>query len=69
MGYISTQSIKGIGRPPPNILDFKSVEVELKADPGNHNGPVISDASGTGFTNTGPTGEADDIAGLFNALN
>jgi hypothetical protein len=61
MGYISTQSIKGIGRPPPNILDFKSVEVELKADPGNHNGPVISDASGTGFTNTGPTGEADDI--------
>ena len=52
---------KGIGGPPPNILDFKSVEVELKADPGNHNGPVISDASGTGFTNTGPTGEADDI--------
>ena len=37
---------KGIGGPPPNILDFKSVEVELKADPGNHNGPVISDASG-----------------------
>ena len=33
----------------------------LKADPGNLNGPVISDTSQTGFTNTGPTGQADDI--------
>ena len=52
---------KGIGGPPPNILDFTSVEWTLKADPGNLNGPIISNTSGTGFTNTGSTGQADDI--------
>src|SRR4051812_4905281 len=52
---------QGIGGPPPNILDFTSVDVELKADPGNLDGPVISSPEGTHFTNTGPTGEADDI--------
>jgi hypothetical protein len=41
--------------------EFLSIEWELKADPGNLNGPVISDTSQTGFTNTGPTGQADDI--------
>jgi len=43
---------------PPTFL---SVEFTLKADPGNLNGPVVSDTSQTGFTNTGPTGQADDI--------
>jgi len=43
---------------PPTFL---SVDMTLKADPGNHNGPVVSDTSQTGFTNTGPTGQADDI--------
>jgi hypothetical protein len=46
-----------VGFPPT----FLSIEWELKADPGNLNGPVISDTSQTGFTNTGPTGQADDI--------
>ncbi|HTI84496.1 MAG TPA: hypothetical protein VL614_28930 [Acetobacteraceae bacterium] len=43
---------------PPKFL---SVDVTLKADPGNLDGPVVSDTSQTGFTNTGPTGQADDI--------
>jgi hypothetical protein len=43
---------------PPTFL---SIDMTLKADPGNLNGPVISDTSQTGFTNTGPTGQADDI--------
>jgi hypothetical protein len=43
---------------PPTFL---SIDVTLKADPGNLNGPVVSDTSQTGFTNTGPTGQADDI--------
>ena len=37
---------KGIGGPPPNILDFKSVEVELKADPGNHPAVPVSRTPG-----------------------
>jgi hypothetical protein len=43
---------------PPKYL---SIDVTLKADPGSLNGPVVSDTSQTGFTNTGPTGQADDI--------
>jgi len=43
---------------PPSFL---SIDTTFKADPGNLNGPVVSDTSQTGFTNTGPTGQADDI--------
>ena len=43
---------------PPTFL---SIDMTLKADPGNLNGPVVSDTSQTAFTNTGPTGQADDI--------
>ena len=46
-----------IGVPPT----FLSIDWTLKADPGNLDGPVVSDTSQTGFTNTGPTGQADDI--------
>jgi hypothetical protein len=52
---------EGTGGPPPHILNFTSQDMMLKADPGNHNGMVSSTASGIGFTNTGPTGEMDDI--------
>jgi hypothetical protein len=52
---------QGIHGPPPDILTFTSVDLALKADPGNHNGAVISTPTAFGFTNTGPTGEADDI--------
>jgi hypothetical protein len=51
----------GIHGPPPDILTFTSVDLALKADPGNLNGAVISTPTAFGFTNTGPTGEADDI--------
>jgi PEP-CTERM motif len=52
---------QGIGGPPPHILNFTSISMALKADPGNHNGAVSSTVSGIGFANTGPTGQADDI--------
>src|SRR5215472_16080949 len=52
---------QGVGGPPPHILTFTSVALALKADPGNLNGAVISTPSSFGFTNTGPTGAADDI--------
>ncbi len=47
--------------PSPQIVHFTSVNVTLKADPGNRNGAALANASGIGFANTGPTGEADDI--------
>ena len=52
---------QGIHGAPPNILTFTSVALKLKADPGNHNGAVISTPTAFHFTNTGLTGEADDI--------
>ena len=52
---------QGISGPPPHILTFTSVALTLKADPGNLNGAVISTPTDFGFTNTGATGEADDI--------
>ena len=51
----------GVGGPPPHILTFTSVDWTLKADPENHNGAVISTPTDFRFTNTGSTGEADDI--------
>src|SRR6185437_2751640 len=47
--------------PSPQIVHFTSVNVTLKADPGNRDGAALATASGIGFANTGPTGEADDI--------
>ena len=52
---------QGIHGPPPDILTFTSVDLKLKADPGNLNGAVISTPTAFHFTNTGPTGDADDI--------
>jgi hypothetical protein len=51
----------GIAGPPPHILTFTAIDITLKADPGNQNGAVISTPSEFHFTNTGPTGAADDI--------
>jgi hypothetical protein len=52
---------QGTGGPPPHILNFASVDMALKADPGNLNGPVLSTVGNIGFMNTGPTGQGDDI--------
>jgi hypothetical protein len=59
---------QGIHGPPPDILTFTSVDLKLKADPGNLNGEVISTPTAFHFTNTGPTGEADDILLATGAL-
>ena len=52
---------RSIPGPPPQILTFTSIDLRLKADPGNHNGAALADVSGVSFANTGPTGAADDI--------
>jgi len=59
---------QGIHGPPPNILTFTSVDLKLKADPGNLNGAVISTPTAFHFTNTGQTGEQDDILLATGAL-
>jgi hypothetical protein len=59
---------QGIHGPPPDILTFTSVDLKLKADPGNLNGAVISTPTAFHFTNTGQTGEADDILLATGAL-
>jgi hypothetical protein len=35
--------------------------MSLMLDPGNNDGALSSTASDVGFSNSGPTGEADDI--------
>jgi hypothetical protein len=59
---------QGIHGPPPDILTFTSVDLKLKADPGNFNGAVISTPTAFHFTNTGQTGEQDDILLATGAL-
>ena len=45
----------------PTSISFASSDFILKADPGNHDGPVSATPAGIGFANSGPTGTADDI--------
>ena len=47
--------------PPPEILRFSSIDISLRADPGNRNGPALATVGGVDFANTGPTGQADDV--------
>jgi hypothetical protein len=53
--------ITGTGNQPPGSITYSTLNVALKADPGNLNGLPVATATGTGFTNTGATGAADDI--------
>jgi hypothetical protein len=46
---------------PPNTYNYLSGTVALMLDPGNNDGTASSTLSGVGFSNTGPTGIADDI--------
>ena len=46
---------------PPDIYHYLSGQVALMLDPGNNDGAASSTPSGVGFSNTGPTGTADDI--------
>ena len=40
---------------------FDMLSISLIGDPGNNNGAITASASGISFSNTGPTGVADDI--------
>jgi hypothetical protein len=46
---------------PPNNYNYLSGQISLMLDPGNNDGTASSTLSGVGFSNTGPTGTADDI--------
>jgi hypothetical protein len=46
---------------PPKNYNYLSGTVALMLDPGNNDGTASSTLSGVGFSNTGPTGTADDI--------
>ena len=46
---------------PPDTYHYSSGQVALMLDPGNNDGSASSTPSGLGFSNTGPTGAADDI--------
>ena len=50
------------------VPTFHSLNVALKADPGNNNGTVSSTASGVAFSNSGATGTADDVTLATGAL-
>ena len=51
------------------VPTFHSLDVALKADPGNNDGTVASTASGVAFSNTGATGAADDVTLATGALS
>ncbi len=46
---------------PPDNYHYLRGQVALMLDPGNNDGAASSTQSGVGFSNTGPTGTADDI--------
>jgi hypothetical protein len=46
---------------PPDTYHYLSGQVKLWLDPGNNDGTASSTLTGVGFSNTGPTGMADDI--------
>ncbi len=46
---------------PPNTYNYLSGQIKLMLGPGNNDGTASSTLSGVSFSNTGPTGTADDI--------
>ena len=58
--YVTMQTLtQAVG--PPDTYHYLSGQVALMLDPGNNDGVASSTLSGVGFSNTGPTGTADDI--------
>jgi hypothetical protein len=53
--------ISGTGSQPPGSFTYHTLNIALKADPGNLDGTLVATASGIAFTNTGATGAADDV--------
>jgi hypothetical protein len=58
--YVTMQNqTRDVG--PPDNYHYLSGQAALMLDPGNNDGTARSTLSGVGFSNTGPTGTADDI--------
>jgi hypothetical protein len=55
-----TNQTEAVG--PPNNYNYLSGQIKLMLDPGNNDGTASSTLSGVSFSNTSPTGTADDIA-------
>ncbi len=54
-------NVTDFGLSTPTSLTFTSQTIVLMADPGNHDGSVTGTVGGIAWTNTGPTGIADDF--------
>jgi hypothetical protein len=58
--YVTMQNqTEAVG--PPKNYNYLSGQIKLMLDPGNNDGTASSTLSGLSFSNTGPTGTADDI--------
>jgi hypothetical protein len=53
--------ITGTGSQPPGSITYSTLDIALKADPGNLDGVPLATASEIAFPNTGATGAADDV--------
>jgi hypothetical protein len=56
-------------QPPPGAPFYSTLNVALKADPGNQDGTPVATASGIAFTNSGATGAADDVVLALGSLS
>ena len=53
--------INSTGQTIGGITTYNTINISLMADPGNNDGPIGASATGISFSNTGPTGAADDL--------
>jgi hypothetical protein len=59
----------GTGSQPPGSFTYSTLNIALKADPGNLDGTLVATASGIAFTNTGATGGAYDVVLALGTLS
>jgi hypothetical protein len=53
--------VNGSGTEPAGSVHYSTLDIALRADPGNHNGALAATVAGVGFANLGATGAADDV--------
>jgi hypothetical protein len=53
--------INSTGQTIGGITTYNTINISLMADPGDNDGPISASATGISFSNTGPTGAADDF--------
>jgi hypothetical protein len=53
--------INSTGQTIGGITTYNTINISLMADPGNNDGSISASATGISFSNTGPTGAADDL--------